>query len=176
MFNYQDNGNHHLSREASIKVKKTEYKNIIKKRAIENVKEKRRQLQNMIRDPFSNSNDENLALHDEYIQACKTEMERIFAEEKGSMSDDEYFDLLVQIGNEIENEWREEEENHLKQFEEEEALEAEDLQQLIDYYEKSVYLCPLCKKNHLLETKHSLFCKCGLRVPTSVCVFLNLNF
>ena len=75
---------------------------------------------------------------------------------------------MVELGKEIEKEVKEEEEEYLKQLEEEETLEADDLEQLINYYEKSVFLCPLCKKNHLLETKHSLFCKCGLRVPTSV--------
>ena len=159
--------NNHL-REASIKVKKSEYKNLIKQRAIQNVKEKRRQLQDLIRDPFSNSNNNELAIHDEYIKACKLELERMLSEEKGSMSDDQYFELLVELGNEIEKEVKEEEEEYLKQLEEEETLEADDLEQLINYYEKSVFLCPLCKKNHLLETKHSLFCKCGLRVPTSV--------
>ncbi|KAL9654651.1 hypothetical protein ABK040_006713 [Willaertia magna] len=151
-------------RPSSIKEQRSFYKDVIRRRAFENVKEKRQKLLESIRE---HEKDVCAELFEKYTKECKEELERLLIQEKGNMDEDEYMDLLIEIGNEIEEEIKkEEEELLLKEFEENEKIESEDLQELIDYFEKSVFLCPICKKNRLLETKHSLFCKCGLRIPT----------
>lgn len=167
MFNSnQTDNSYHLPRSASIKVKKGEYKDVIKKRTMENLKRRRKELRDMIRDPtLQFQHDEQ---YQEYINICKKELEDMLSREKGDMTDDEYFELLLEMEREIENEIRKEEEELIAEYELNQQMEALDMEELIDFYEKSVFLCPLCRKNPLLETKHSLFCKCGLRVPTSV--------
>jgi len=139
---------------------------VIKKRTMENLKRRRKELRDMIRDPtLQFQHDEQ---YQEYINICKKELEDMLSREKGDMTDDEYFELLLEMEREIENEIRKEEEELIAEYELNQQMEALDMEELIDFYEKSVFLCPLCRKNPLLETKHSLFCKCGLRVPTSV--------
>ncbi|KAF0972487.1 hypothetical protein FDP41_009390 [Naegleria fowleri] len=163
-----------LPREASIKVRKTEYKQVLKARAMENLKDKRKLLRDQVRDPFAahhqvgSSSSLEFNPYDEYMNACRLELERLMAEDKGSMTDDEYNELLWELQQEIENEFQEEDEEQLREYEEQQRLEAQDMDELINFYEKSVFLCPVCKKNNLHETKHSLCCKCGLRIPTSL--------
>lgn len=167
-----------LPREASIKVRKTEYKQVLKARAMENLKDKRKLLRDQVRDPFAahhqvgSSSSLEFNPYDEYMNACRLELERLMAEDKGSMTDDEYNELLWELQQEIENEFQEEDEEQLREYEEQQRLEAQDMDELINFYEKSVFLCPVCKKNNLHETKHSLCCKCGLRIPTSVRFYL----
>ena len=161
----------HMPRAASIKVRQSEYKDVLKKRAMDNLVEKRQQLRDVMRDPLHY---QSLNFHDEYVQSCKLELERILRQEKGTMTDDEYNNLLWELEQEIEKELKEEEEEFLKEYEEQQRMEAQDMEELINFYEKSVFLCPFCKKNYLHETKHSLFCKCGLRIPTSVRFYFDL--
>jgi len=33
---------------------------------------------------------------------------------------------------------------------------------------RSFVICPVCKKNRLLENHHIIFCACGMRVDTKV--------
>lgn len=32
------------------------------------------------------------------------------------------------------------------------------------------FVCPCCRKDALLQTRFALLCKCGLRIPTGVCI------
>jgi len=104
----------------------------------------------------------------------KTTLQEVVKEEikNKELTEEEFIDLCLSIEEEIEQELRLEEEGILKAYEEQEIYEMEEL----EHYKKELFsiqdphfvICPSCQSNRLFSTKHSIFCKCGLRINTQV--------
>jgi len=67
---------------------------------------------------------------------------------------------------EIQRELLREEERMLAQYEELASFDDQYIHDTINMLSTTAVICPVCQKNNLLQNKHIIFCKCGIRVDT----------
>lgn len=79
-------------------------------------------------------------------------------------SDD--FNKVLDIMEEIQKELMAEEQLLLKQYEESLRFEEERLCAAIECLHTDDVICPICKKNPLMQNKQIFFCSCGIRIDT----------
>ncbi|CAI9740637.1 Hypothetical predicted protein [Octopus vulgaris] len=83
--------------------------------------------------------------------------------------EDENVERILEIFEEIEAELKEEEQKLLREhdlYEESYLNEEKELCSALESLTADEVVCPICKKNPLIENKGVIFCKCGLRINT----------
>ncbi|XP_014777634.1 RPA-interacting protein A isoform X2 [Octopus bimaculoides] len=83
--------------------------------------------------------------------------------------EDENVERILEIFEEIEAELKEEEQKLLREhdlYEESYLNEEKELCSALELLTADEVVCPICKKNPLIENKGVIFCKCGLRINT----------
>ena len=89
----------------------------------------------------------------------------ISRDHKQGESDEDINDVLAVL-EEIRNELISQEQLILQQYEEDVHFNEESLCAAIELLSTASVICPVCKKNNLLQSKEVIFCHCGIRIDT----------
>jgi len=81
-----------------------------------------------------------------------------------SPGNDEEVDEILSIMDEIKRELQREEQHMLEEYRASEMFEQSQLADTIGDTDPNKVICPICKRNWLLQNKNVIFCACGLRL------------
>lgn len=167
-----------VHRQSKYKYTTPPWKDVYRKRCLKRLQEGRAKLV----DRFRQSSDISDANHSELVKEVMTEEWKLLRKENIELySDDllnynpfsladnkpsEDFNEILDIVEEIQKELMIEEQLLLNEYEDGIRFEEERLCAAIQCLQTDEVICPICKKNPLLQNKHIFFCSCGIRIDT----------
>ncbi|XP_013419153.1 RPA-interacting protein A isoform X2 [Lingula anatina] len=144
-------------------------------RCMSRLKKNREAFLNRFRTSESNNNNKPSLVRNLMVQEWKT----LQAEEGGlpqlsdnfdlqSAPDDTDVEQVLSILEEIKSELLLEEQRILEEYEKSLAFDEAGLCAAIDQLKTDEVICPICKKNPLMQNKQIIFCCCGMRIDTEL--------
>ena len=174
----------------------TNQKEILREKCFSRIKNKRKHILEQLRNVQNQcalSEEERDQLDREFLeQQLKDILDECQNECEDELNTIDYYELLAEMQMEIDEYYKQEETDVLEERDQysdeldeyEENLRFEQLMLNSDLpppdFEETddncLVICPVCKRNELLHTPHSLFCQCGLRIVTEVSGYYSLIF